>query len=183
MSIIVKVQTVPWGPRPLQEYNYLAESYDSSPSTELVDSEPLAEGYTTSSSAGAAGKRSRVKHADQKSGGDGRGQRRTVLHLVRRGPVDQRRALLRCLDGRNFSTARTAVSHSVQRVGLIGTTAAANCHCISDRDRMLGPGVRTQFRAVFRRSILKISFTNRIILIGYCSNVTGTTYRIFSTLG
>lgn len=115
--------------------------------------------------------------------GNGARHRRAVLHLVRRRPVDQRRMLLRRLHRRNFRIARTAVSQSVQRLYLIGTTATSNCHCISDRGRDLGPGVRNQFRAVFHRSILKISFTKRIILIGYCSNVTGTTYRIFSTLG
>lgn len=123
-----------------------------------------------------------VTHDHGRSMGDGKRHRRIVLQLIRRRPVDQRRILLSRLSGRKFRMARTAISHSVQRLYLMGTTATRKCHCISDQGRDFGPGARKEFRAVFRRSILKMSCTKRIILMGYCSNVTGTTYRIFSTL-
>lgn len=103
-----------------------------------------------------------------------------VLSVVGSKGVRARRRLRTHLHSYKFRIARTAISHSVGRLELIGRLSRdKGCMCAANieggsRSTGLDSG------EVFERSIVKVSDTVGVIYVGYTINVTGTTYTTVS---
>ncbi len=110
----------------------------------------------------------------------GGGERLRVLGVVGRGVILARRSLRGRLVRVNCSIARSAISHSVGRLHLIGDRSTGKgCHCITASTRDLG-GSADRCGSIFMGSIGDISCTLGGIMVGYCSNVTSDTYIVLS---
>lgn len=99
--------------------------------------------------------------------GGGTGQLSTVGVVVSDGSIDSRRRLLRTLDGRNFRLARTALSHSLGRLGMTGTTGVGNgCMCILPGGVVCGhSGSRDTDRVLVADKFISLRFSNGVTIV------------------
>lgn len=119
-----------------------------------------------------------MKHGKKRVGA---AQRTGVLRLVREGSIRARRRLSTCLRGRKFRIARTAMSHSVHRLGLAGVSASGNergCTIVASTSS----GVVRGCTEILERKFLSISTTRGVIIVGAISNVTKTITTTMSTV-
>lgn len=104
------------------------------------------------------------------------------MELVARGTIAARSRLLRLLGGGKCGMARTAISHSVGRLGLVGAPMGgkhSGCSINDDNSSSSDTG----FCSVFSRSMVSITTTNGVYTVGYFSKATGTTTTTISTVG
>lgn len=96
-----------------------------------------------------------------------------VGRVIRSHPVRARRRLTGTLRRRNVRIARTAISHSVGRLVLVGIPADSNrCHCtLSPRRGVLVSGGHVTH--LFRSSVIHISSTCGRVVIRALPNSTG----------
>lgn len=101
--------------------------------------------------------------------GDGGDELSTVGVVVSDGRMNDRRRLLRRLTGRKFQLARTALSHSLGRLGITGTTdVGKGCMCMLPGGAVCGHVARRRStdRVLVRGKFVSVRFSTGLTMVG-----------------
>ncbi len=107
--------------------------------------------------------------------GGGRGELGTVGFVVTGRHVKDRRRLLGELCTRKFSLARTALSHSLGRLGITGATTDSNsCVCVLPDDPLCGHvvGKGRIHRRRIEDKFISVDFSTGVTIVGAHPNCT-----------
>lgn len=105
-----------------------------------------------------------------------------MVRLVDRCSVRARRRLTRCLGGTNFGIARTAMSESVESLGLAGLSMGNKHRGCVIRERRRSKVDRGCVHMLYSKFI-SVSVTRGVLIVGAITKVTVTITTTMSTVG